>query len=504
MTKKLLLLSCVLITALIWVIVITVGVGGETDLRGNPQPCAWNIGDPHTMHFPQLPDEGSVAPYEPPPPYGYAVNATADVVLADDFLCTETGFITDIHFWGGWKGGMVGEIQYFMLSIHENIPADQNPDGYSIPGETLWETEVPVTYVDVVQIDPPVAQSWYDPSTGEVIDGDHSSYYQYNVCLEEFLSPADIFYQTKDSIYWLKINAVIVDPSSTKWGWKNSNELWMDDAVWGYWGGFNVYEIYDPGIPKVTNTFFIEFGPDGTPIDAGGTDYYDDGTSINGWFYYPNTDWWNIWFYDHPFEPDGYKLYDIYFEWYPTDPYYWIEVSANWTTPDWPSGNPPPVPPLTPAEENLYIEREYLELYPPGFQMFGVLIPDYCPEWVSIDFMGQNFIIEGGYTVHECVSSGGAPSLDLAFVITGRPCDLIMGDADYSGNIDINDVVYLITYIFMGGPLPTPFACASGDATCDCHVDIDDVVRLINYIFSGGQPPCSSEDWIEAYCGQLR
>ncbi len=62
------------------------------------------------------------------------------------------------------------------------------------------------------------------------------------------------------------------------------------------------------------------------------------------------------------------------------------------------------------------------------------------------------------------------------------------GDADASGGVDIDDVVYLIYYIFAGGPAPNPIE--AGDANCSGDVDIDDVVYLINYIFAGGPAPC--------------
>jgi len=73
------------------------------------------------------------------------------------------------------------------------------------------------------------------------------------------------------------------------------------------------------------------------------------------------------------------------------------------------------------------------------------------------------------------------------------------GDANGSGDIDIDDVVYLIGYIFSGGPAPTPYLFC-GDADCSGSyskgtndyapgVDIDDVVYLIGYIFSGGPAP---------------
>jgi len=62
------------------------------------------------------------------------------------------------------------------------------------------------------------------------------------------------------------------------------------------------------------------------------------------------------------------------------------------------------------------------------------------------------------------------------------------GDAYASGGVDIDDVVWLISYIFAGGPAPVPLE--SGDADCSGGVDIDDVVYLINYIFGGGNAPC--------------
>jgi uncharacterized Ntn-hydrolase superfamily protein len=64
----------------------------------------------------------------------------------------------------------------------------------------------------------------------------------------------------------------------------------------------------------------------------------------------------------------------------------------------------------------------------------------------------------------------------------------ICGDADASGDVDIDDVVYLIAYIFSGGPPPDPYE--TGDADYSGEVDIDDVVYLIAYIFSGGNDPC--------------
>ncbi len=67
---------------------------------------------------------------------------------------------------------------------------------------------------------------------------------------------------------------------------------------------------------------------------------------------------------------------------------------------------------------------------------------------------------------------------------------LLCGDADGTGMISISDAVYLITYIFSGGPAPDPQSV--GDADCSGAVSISDVVYLINYIFAGGPAPCAT------------
>jgi hypothetical protein len=83
------------------------------------------------------------------------------------------------------------------------------------------------------------------------------------------------------------------------------------------------------------------------------------------------------------------------------------------------------------------------------------------------------------------------------------PCEGVsIGEANGDGLYDIDDVVYLIEYIFSWGSPPTPYEVSSGDHTCDCLVDIDDVVVKIVWIFEGGIPPCSCEEWIET-CGPL-
>jgi hypothetical protein len=63
----------------------------------------------------------------------------------------------------------------------------------------------------------------------------------------------------------------------------------------------------------------------------------------------------------------------------------------------------------------------------------------------------------------------------------------IYGDANGDGEVTVSDAVYLINYLYKGGPAPDPMD--AGDADCDGDVDISDVIYIINYLFKGGPPP---------------
>jgi hypothetical protein len=63
------------------------------------------------------------------------------------------------------------------------------------------------------------------------------------------------------------------------------------------------------------------------------------------------------------------------------------------------------------------------------------------------------------------------------------------GDVNGDGIINIGDVVYLVSYLYKGGPAPDPEWV--GDANSDGIVNIGDVVYLVSYLYKGGPPPCS-------------
>lgn len=65
--------------------------------------------------------------------------------------------------------------------------------------------------------------------------------------------------------------------------------------------------------------------------------------------------------------------------------------------------------------------------------------------------------------------------------------DFMCGDANHDGDLNVGDVVYIISFIFRGGPAPDPMHSADADGDCICN--IADAVYLVNTIFKSGPLP---------------
>ncbi|MFH2056248.1 MAG: dockerin type I repeat-containing protein, partial [bacterium] len=502
--------------------------GIDANGNGIPDICdSWNPGDDHKMHYPQLPDEE-----------GWDVKAFAPAVVSDDWQCTQTGPVSDIHFWGSWLHGLPGNILGFWISIHADIPASDSPTGYSMPGPLLW-LEFFDNY-NAIPINTDLTEGWYDPTVppaGIVIPNDHTQYFQYNI----FVEPDRWFYQKEGTIYWLDISAVLEDTVITKWGWKSSIEHFNDDATWGVNTG--LCTVPDDGTgtadlpgdcpytPQTDTAIIITGGlPAGTTIEAdpvlqnpenvqtlpggdlgGVIKIYTEilqmeltGTGGLGTFHR------NIgipvqvevhlapWTPGEPvqeFETDMVRLQGEIFG----DPDFdMLRVTAG-------TGNGMPSPGHTTLTRlpsgNWNVDSFFDIEYRIDFQG--------APGSVLQDFEGTTQgtirLRQGGEKVptwHELYEPPGFQvSMDMAFVITGEfLCDCRPGDPNNDGTVNITDAVYMINYIFGGGPAPTPYAVCSGDANCDCLANITDAVYLINYIFGGGSPPCDCPTWLST-CG---
>lgn len=192
----------------------------------------WSPGQP--AKWVQLPD---------PTPLGLDVLATHPKVLADDFLCTSTDWITDIHLWGSWyhdilpinPEGIADPSQIgFRLSLHSDIPADPATNPYSRPGDLLWEKRfLPGDFKVRPYSQGP--EGWYNPNTGQMEFESDFVMWQYNFDIK----PAEAFQQkgtaTDPIVYWLDVEAFpLWQPGTVEplFGWKTALNHWNDDAVW--------------------------------------------------------------------------------------------------------------------------------------------------------------------------------------------------------------------------------------------------------------------------------
>jgi hypothetical protein len=62
------------------------------------------------------------------------------------------------------------------------------------------------------------------------------------------------------------------------------------------------------------------------------------------------------------------------------------------------------------------------------------------------------------------------------------------GDANKDGNLNVSDVIFMINYLFKGGPIPVEFKNQM-DVNCDGETNVSDVIYTINYLFKGGPAP---------------
>jgi hypothetical protein len=157
---------------------------------------------------------------------GMDVKATAPKILADDFKCTFSGPITDVHIWASWLNDRVDPNAQIKLSIHSDIPAGPNTP-YSHPGAELWRgIFVPGQYNYFPFATTP-GEPFYDPNLHQII-GIDNTVFQYDF----FIPETAAFRQAEGNIYWLDVQAITAN-QDTLFGWKTSIDHWNDDATWG-------------------------------------------------------------------------------------------------------------------------------------------------------------------------------------------------------------------------------------------------------------------------------
>jgi hypothetical protein len=195
----------------------------------------WDVGDYYKMHYPQLPNmvPGMGLDVLASQQQGYGAQWK---ILADDWMCTETGPVTGIHIWGSWFQAPPDPTALFKLSIHSNIAGTL----YSQPGDELWSAVItPAQYAYRPWATGYMGHFW-DPNFNvpyqNGVLGDDNGIWQYN-----FTNLPMPYVQQKGTIYWLDVQAV--SPMNHVFGWTTTDPSvtphFMDDAVFADTAGFN-------------------------------------------------------------------------------------------------------------------------------------------------------------------------------------------------------------------------------------------------------------------------
>jgi hypothetical protein len=185
-------------------------------------------------------------------------------MVADDWLCTNSRPVSDIHWWGsflGWTSNSLptDPLMGFHFAIWTDVPVGPNAP-FSHPGFVLWENRALIG-------DPNLTIRWvgWDLDPRDPCLSDTESCFQFDYSLPG--TNNWFFQQPGTNIYWLSISAMYQGgiPLQFPFGWKTRphNPVPPDDAV----------RIFSPTGPAL---------PPGTPFGFGEPIEFPIGTS-NSW-----------------------------------------------------------------------------------------------------------------------------------------------------------------------------------------------------------------------------
>jgi hypothetical protein len=176
-------------------------------------------------------------------------------VLADDFVCTNSGPISDIHLWGSWLKNAVdlGAIT-FWLGVYDDVPVSATNTGFSHPGNLLWQQWfAPGAYAENFYAT--AAESFLDPGPPAIVGTDNAAYYY---CFYPTNPLIQLGSTSAPKIYWLAAYAQLPGGATNEFGWKTTQAVQNDISVHAPWPG-----LPPTGNPGWTPTLL----PSGGPVD---------------------------------------------------------------------------------------------------------------------------------------------------------------------------------------------------------------------------------------------
>ncbi len=152
--------------------------------------------------------------------------------LADDFLCEQSGPITDFHLWGSFVGdtlpvGGPGNMT-FTLFLYADVPKGVG-GSYSHPGELLWSKVFAPGAFRAGRVFTQIeGEWWHNPETGLWRPAADTQIYQFDF----YVDREEAYHQVEGTIYWLGVKYTEGPNDGFTFGWKTTYEPWNDDACW--------------------------------------------------------------------------------------------------------------------------------------------------------------------------------------------------------------------------------------------------------------------------------
>ena len=464
--------------------------------------CDWSNGDPHKMHWPQEPDLSST---------GVDISMYI-VTLADDFRCSSTGPINDIHIWGSFINDTLPpngpDSLTFDISIYSDIPAQG--DNISKPGTRLWTRRFrPGEYTVSKVYDGP--EDWYDPPRSRYYPDNHNQAYQYNFCIE-----SDPFVQQEGTIYWLVIDELAPSDADYKFGWKTTTRdlQWNDNAVYridGYaqWNEMTYPSEHEYKYEIIDLAFVITGGEDSQRLYDWGD--APDGAAAAG---YPTLSFNNganhiiegPWLGNDDDYPDaelnGQPESDALGDDLDIEPLFSLGPPND-------DENGVSIPPLyigQPGDINLringgggyvdaWIDFNHDKSWQPGEKICWWFLPDgshtisfIVPDTADTGETFARFRIssEGSLPPWGSADSGEVEDYKVIIYDGCTQCteqEFIRGDANNDGQVDDADVTFIMNYALSGAPKPVCMDAA--DADDNGIVDLSDATFILHYLNGG-------------------
>jgi hypothetical protein len=169
---------------------------------------------------------------QPPNFQGLDVWNSGPWVLADDFVCTNTGPVSDIHLWGSWAQDHQPDTNIsFWLAVYDDVPASAT-NLFSIPGNLLWNEQFPPgQYVQTFA--GTGREAFLDPGPPNIL-GPESNVWYYCFTPTNLTQYGSL---TNPQVYWLMVYATLPSGSTNMYGWKTTTVISNDISVHAQWGG---------------------------------------------------------------------------------------------------------------------------------------------------------------------------------------------------------------------------------------------------------------------------